>query len=1368
MNRIRICTFLLSTFLLLLVVSASAAPPDTDTIPSHLKQWEPWVLHGMEERFCPSPYDSGDANQCVWPSRLELDLEKDKGRFTQQWLVFVDAWVSLPGGAGLWPKEVRVDGKPVPIVGKKDVPLVHLTPGTHKVEGLFVWREMPEIIHVPQQSGLITLTTNGNRVNFPLIDTDGRLWLKKEEKTGRQEDRVECRIFRLLNDTIPMQVTNLLKINISGQAREIKLDEVLLDKAVPMKIESPLPARLGPKGELMIQGRPGFWQIKILTRLEGPVRKIRPADVVGKHEIWAFQSQNHLRMVKIEGVPSVDPKQTDIPAGWQNFPTFIIQAGSEMIFKEVRRGDPDPAPDKLKLARTWWLDFDGKGFTIQDRINGTMSRQWYLAMNPPDIPGRVSVDGTDQLITSHGKDKKPGVELRKGQLQLVAESRCEASTRRIPAVGWDHDFQSVSGTLNLPPGWRLLAASGADVVTGSWFDRWSLLDLFLVLIISMAVSKLRHWSWGLLALVALGLTYHEPGAPRIVWLNLLVALALLKFLPDGWAKRLVNFWRWGSVVALLVLAIPFIVAQVRWGIYPQLEPRGPGPRYFGGSATQQVMDSPLEAGKRPAKDKEVKGKSRHYKRERGEAVFSSVQEMEQKLDFYRKKAVLTQDPTALVQTGPGLPAWRWRAIALKWNGPVVKNQHIGLWLLSPFANRILAFLGSVLLALLALCLIYLRQWNGSGTKGVICSAILFLFLFPATGSAKDHITGYPPAEFLDQLQKRLLEKPDCLPHCAESPRMHLSVSLEDLRILFRVHAVVETAVPMPGSLRSWAPEQVLVDNQPAQGLFRDEEGLLWVYLPEGIHTVTLIGIAPTGSSFQIPLPLRPRQMTLESTGWRVEGMRNDGQVEASIKLTRLEKNVAKDPATDETIIAPFFHVERVLSLGLNWQVRTRVIRVTPKGTPVMASVPLIEGESVTTEGIRVEKRHALIHMDPKMSKVAWVSTLKKSSVIQMKAPEPVPWTETWILDASPVWHCELSGIPVIHHEDREGYWKPQWQPWPGESVTIRISRPEAVSGKILTVHEAKLDLTPGKRFTKASIAVKLRSSKGGQHRMTLPDGARLMQVRINGKSQPIRQEVNKIVMPLQPGGQSIYVEWLQHTESSFVTGAPLVTIGAEAVNADVVFHMPKSRWLLWAAGARLGPAVLFWTYLFVVVLAALALGRITWTPLGCRQWFLLGLGLTQVHPIMAILIVGWLLALGLRKKRPPLANALCFNMTQMILVFWTVVALVCLYLSVHAGLLGIPEMQISGNGSSNFWLHWTYDRIGSTMPQPWVLSLPLFVFRILMLFWALWLAYSLLKWLRWGWNCFSEGGLCKKISLRRQKPSPPPQHSGEKAVGGTP
>ena len=96
---------------------------------------------------------------------------------------------------------------------------------------------------------------------------------------------------------------------------------------------------------------------------------------------------------------------------------------------------------------------------------------------------------------------------------------------------------------------------------------------------------------------------------------------------------------------------------------------------------------------------------------------------------------------------------------------------------------------------------------------------------------------------------------------------------------------------------------------------------------------------------------------------------------------------------------------------------------------------------------------------------------------------------------------------------------------------------------------------------------------------------------------------------------------------------------------------------------------------------------------------------------------------------------------QIGLAMLTLAALAVLYFAVKQGLLGWPNMYIAGNGSSSYLLQWFQDRAGSELPRVWVLSVPTAVYRVLMLAWALWLAFALLRWLRWGWECYSEGGL---------------------------
>jgi hypothetical protein len=51
------------------------------------------------------------------------------------------------------------------------------------------------------------------------------------------------------------------------------------------------------------------------------------------------------------------------------------------------------------------------------------------------------------------------------------------------------------------------------------------------------------------------------------------------------------------------------------------------------------------------------------------------------------------------------------------------------------------------------------------------------------------------------------------------------------------------------------------------------------------------------------------------------------------------------------------------------------------------------------------------------------------------------------------------------------------------------------------------------------------------------------------------------------------------------------------------------------------------------------------------------------------------------------------------------------------------------------------DRTATKYPTAWVLSVPMLVYRGAMLAWSLWMALSLLTWLKWGWKSFSTGGL---------------------------
>jgi hypothetical protein len=1366
--------------------AALGEPLPREQVPEPLRPWVDWALRGHEDAACPFFEGQGERRQCAWPSRLALDLGDGSGRMTQQWRAYRDAWAPLPGDASHAPEDVRLDGKPAVVVMRDGLPTVRLPKGAHEVTATFSWKELPELLSIPTETGLVSLVLDGKPVAFPRRDPQGQLWLKSRSPAASEEARLDVRVFRRVIDEIPLELETRVELRVSGKNREMLLSRALPDGFVPMSLTAPLPARLDPDGRLRVQVRPGVWTITLVARHQGPVAELRLPAVDGPwaaEEVWAFEGRNDLRLVSVEGVDAIDPQQTELPAEWRRLAAYPMRAGSTMKLVERRRGNAEPSPDQLSIARTWWLDFDGGGYTIQDQVSGSLSQSWRLDMASPAALGRVAVGGRDQLIT-RGKGGAAGVEIREGTLQLSADSRIVGRPSAIPAVGWDHDFQQASGVLNLPPGWRLVHASGVDDVSSTWISEWTLLDLFLVMIIALAAAQLWGRAWGAAAALMLALTYLEPGAPRWLWLALLAGEALLVVLPAGRLERVVRGYRLVVALALVIAALPFAIAQIRAAMYPALEmPYEVGASFPGfgiaskDSYTAAVAPKPASPAEPQALDELERQKpaelqpgmprSRALRAEGGVGgTLAATGEIVARkstagsVDSYRSERRYLDDK-AKVSTGPGLPRWQWRSVSLSWRGPVERGQQLRLWLLSPAVDFVLALLRVALLGAILLRALRTLGERGLPAAPAPAAAVVALVAAAVAGFASPaSAADFPPPEIVKELADRLLEHPECYPSCAASPRLRIEADPQTLVLRVEIDAAADTAVPLPGGLRAWSPSKVVLDAEAAPPLARDADGSLWTAVGPGKHQLVLEGPLRSIDAVEIPLPLQPRRVETTLRGWSLEGVREDGVPENSIRLAR-ERNAESGAvaALEPGEMPPFVRLEREIDLGLSWEVDTVLTRLTPAGTSFAVAVPLLEGESVTTPGIRVENGQALASFAPSATQVRWSSTLKQTPRIELKSTADLPVAEVWRLAAGPLWHVEVSGIPEIHVPAARDWRVREWRPWPGESVTLAVDRPEPAPGQTLTVDHTALDVTPGLRATDATLTIELRSSLGGQHVLTLPVGAELQSIAINGAPQPIRQDNRTVTVPIVPGAQTITLAWRSPQGIAARIRAPQFSVGLATVNADTTIHMSEDRWTLALGGGRLGPAVLFWSVLAIVLVVSVALGRLGGTPLGPVQWFLLGIGLTQAPIGVAALVVGWPLALGWRLRHGREQTDGRFNFVQVGLAVWTAIALGGLFAAIEQGLLGLPEMQIVGNGSSAQFLHWFHDRTDGDLPRPWVFSVPLWVYRVAMLAWALWIASALLAWLRWAWTAYSEGGLWRQSPhgwrWRRRKEMPP-------------
>jgi hypothetical protein len=1363
-----------------------AEPLSPDQVPEPLRPWTGWVLRGHEDQFCPVVQGPMEEHRCVWPSRLILTIDEASGRFTQDFRVYRDTFVMLPGNSTRWPLDVRVDGKSAPAILHNGVPSVFMKAGNHTVEGSFAWDHMPQILSVPAETALVSLTVDGKSVDFPNREPSGQLWLKSATVQSAPEG-LEVEVERRVVDEVPLLLVTRIELNVSGKDREITLGKALPDGFVPMALNSPLPARIEPDGHLRVQLRPGTWTLELTARHEGPAAALSmPATDApwATQEIWAFEAHNDLRLVSIEGVGAVDPTQTRLPLEWRQFPTFLMQPGTVMRLVEKRRGDSDPAPDQLTLDRALWLDFGGGGYTVHDSISGTMSKSWRLDMMPPQQLGRVAVAGIDQVITRNGTRPLIGVEIRQGQLQMEADSRIENASAHLPSVGWDHDFQSVSAMLNLPPGWRLFRASGVDDVSSSWITDWTLLELFLVLVTAMAIFRMWGPAWGGVALLTLALTYPETGAPKLIWLAILVGEALDRVLPKGRGRWVIQAYRLAVAAIFVVITIPFMVDQVRTAIYPALAfertlefpvsiwgssgEENPGAGNIGephGGAAGNALSSPesppppapLAVGRLGGLMQMERASNNMGEGAIGGSVPAPVPEMASKTASAFNYSYASVNPNSVITTGPGLPNWEWVSVRFGWRGPVQSGQQISLWLLSPTVNFLLGFLRVGLIALLAFrVFISVRTMSrppGFGASTV--AAFLAILLFAPMVTRPAH-ADFPSDAMLNELQRRLLENRDCSPNCASIPRIRIEVAPASLVARIEIDAAAETAIPLPGSVTGFNPARITLDGKDADAIARTQDGLLWLLIPAGKHQALLEGALPQADSIEIPLPLKPYRLEAASEGWTVVGIHEDGVPEDTLRLVRQAAggqngNASLQPGE----LPPFMRVTRVIHIGLQWDVATTVERMTPNDAAITLQVPLLPGESVTTPGLHVENDKVVVSMPSSTGLVEWRSTLKIAPSIELKAADSTPWTEVWQILADPMWHVEPSGIPEVYQVAQQYPGRiRQWQPWPGEVVRLLITRPAGVSGPTLTIDSSRLEMNPGLRASDVAVTFVARSSRGGQKIFVLPAQAELQSLTIDGVDQPIRQERQTLTIPIVPGRQTIAISWREPRGISWRAITPKFSLGAPSVNAETVINMPADRWTLLVSPALLGPAVLFWGLLLVFALVAFALGRADLTPLRATQWFLLSLGLTQVPIWAAAVVAGWLLALGWRKQRGPSLGGRAFRMLQVALGLLSVFALAMLFSSIEAGLLGLPQMQISGNGSSADHLQWFHDRTADALPRMWAVSLPLMAYRVAMLLWALWLASALLKWLSWGWTCFSEGGLWRSTGAAQTPPSP--------------
>lgn len=1321
--------------------------------PDQLDGWSDWVSERHNDLNCPWQMAEPAARVCIWPGSLDMELH-DKGlNFTYSVEVFRDnAMVALPGSGKHWPMTVTAGGKKASVIDKSNRPHLELESGVHEIAGEFRWNRRPGSISVPASIALVSISDSGKKTSPDRRKGQVVLSQNKEAAKVEKRDSISVEVFRKLIDGVPMVMDTQLVLSVSGSPREVRLGQLAWDGTEVANFNSPLPARIEDNGDVRIQLIPGKHTVSIRSLIkDSPDLLISPNKTTNswpEFEYVSFQGDSNVRQAKITGAPSVDTSQTPIPNDWRDLPTYRLDSDAVLEITTEYRGDHSPAANQLTVQRNLWLDFEGGALTGLESVTGSMHRDWRLNASPDTAIGRAKVSDRPVLVTEHNGTQ--GVEIRSSSIDLSAVTRVD-SPSSFSATGWNEKVDSFSAVLHTPPGWRVLHASGVDGVSGTWVSRWDLWDIFLLLIVAAATRKLLGIKIAVLSVVTMIVCFHEKGMPIGGYPILLLLLALLS-VASGRIKSI------GATVSLVACGIlvlglvDYSVSTFRLAIYPSLERSSVGK--YEQSRNKRRPDSPeavysQEMVQSDAMQGTVLNSAVKMTSPVAAAKISRAMKPKAKYDAYN----LGEHDK--VQTGPGAPAWTWKSIRLRSASPVPADTEISVRYSSPFTTslwRILSVFLAAVYAGLLMAAIFSRIKKSpdtdavqpassptqSGIAPVLAIAFAVLISVPMDGVAEE----YPPKYLLDELDSRLVEAPECMPHCTSLDNGVIALTKTELSISFDAYSAADVVLLLPSSREGWQVSEILVDGTPEVTSRRQQDHLA-ILLTEGHHKVIVKGsIKGDSASVSIPVPIH--NITSVGDDWLVSGV-VDGRVPSRTISLRAKDRVQQEKTDTLTPspVKPFFIVHREFHLGTQWQMTTTVNRLAPQSGPVSLEMPLLSFERPLSAAIDFKDGNANLQFSGRQARISWESALSPMDALQLTAAKNEFYLETWRLYPSALWHAEYTGIPAVKESSGASSLQPHWRPWPGEQLDIAFYRPEGVEGPTHTVEAAELVYQAGSSIQQSTLTLQILASLGQDYVIELPEDAKIRTVQRNGQGLNI-PDGNKVKVALQPGKQQIVVGFEQTGLDGWISTTPQVTLPGGASNITIDYQLAEDRWPLYLSGPAIGPAMLFWGVFCVIVLGAFILAALSSRlgmamPIGLTGWLLLGIGLSTINSYGVLIVAIFFFMLAYRGVMDTSGlTRLRFNVWQSVIALWAVISVICLVSAIPMGLLSTPNMIVTGNHSWSHFYSFFQDRSTAALfPEATVISVPMFAYRVVMLAWSLWLANRLMTWAAWGWKSYS-------------------------------
>jgi hypothetical protein len=1372
--------------LVLLLGTANVAAQD---LPQSLKDWQGWVLDGEAARTCAlAEGTTGRAlsdYRCTAVGDLMLTPQDAGLAFAVRVRTDLPARIDLPGQTGRWPHDVRVDAQPavVRFDPQRQVWSVDVPAGTHQLTGQ--WDARYDRLAVPEVFARVVLMPEKRQ----LRREGGQAWLEGPGP-GVEAPQVDAppklSVWRQLADGQVLRLTTYVSLALAGKAEPINLGRVLPPGFVPVSWQGTLPAVVDAQGQLWIRGGRGNYQLTLMAQCSQsclptatgdiPAQALAPPKLAAPWpgtETWSVLGDPSLRQLGIEGA-GVDPAQAQVPAAWQRLPAYRVSAGNGLRLRTIARGRVPGEGEQLTVSRTSWATDDG--WIHYDHLTGTLPVGGRLAQVAPYTLQRVERAGALLPLTVDGQ-QQVGLQWPQGAVDAWAQSTSPKG--RLAATGWTATVEELRTLLILPPGAALLAAPGAADDDASWVGRFTLISFFGIALLALLMRQALGNGAAIVAGVVAAGWVGQGGAVVILWgLAIIAAVGLIGHaLPAGRLRKVVNVMQVVVGVWLALQFIPFAGEQVRAAVYPQL---GVAPyesrltqenHLFGGDgARRREQPTTTSAGRAVGKMAQENSMAMAVPAPMAPPPPSAMRVDSIVAQANTNNAVDGNDPLAgvgLAQVGTPLPTW-WdnglgTGYSLRYVGPLKSTDTLRLWVAPVGLIQLLRMLGTLALAWLGLRLLVrglgpkLDTWTGrlrtrwGHRLGLALVMGALVLPFAASASAVKPAPVAPDTSVLEELKERLTQPPACAPQCASVAQAQLELSGDTLVATYRVAVAHDSTWHLP-TVSGASLLDVRVNEAPAWWTGVDE-----VKLAQGQARV-VARYRAQGDRVGVAFAYAPLQASARGTGWTATGSTEAGGWTWVREKTDAQ---ATQPATASLPMAGpvpgFVQVTRTVTLEGRLGVDTQITRLPGNTGPITVRLPRVPGAVEQSEDVTRDHDTLVATLAAGASTLAWHSTLvlPPNGQLTLKALPADAGIETWRVRAGPAWAVELSGAP---ESLPDGPWR-EVRPLGVEHLTITAAKLPAAPGAQQRVDAVGIDTQAGPQVASHTLDMTIVTAQAGERVLGFPDGSQVLEVTVNGQRLSLPLTQGRLHVPLGRGTQQLQVRFRTPNQAGRL-GTPAVDLGGTASNARFHLQHPQRRWILATHGPGWGTSVLYWSQLLVLLGVAWALSRLPGTLFSLRTAVLLVLGFSTFPGtvIWLAMLVGWVSWVAWRERHDLTGwSAGRFNLGQLALAGFTALTVLGVMIAIGMGLLGAqPDMMLRAPPGLEV-LTWVVSVVpAGPVDGATVISVPLWIYQVALLAWALWFANWLVRAVRRALNAWLAGGYWRgKASAAAPPPLPP-------------